>query len=101
MPAAAVRKPPDWLGSYAKALWRRLSPVLTKAGLLSEGDVPALEMLCDEYDCWRRDPLAVGARDRYRRLLVEFGLTPSSRSRIKASGEPPKDELQIFLDRKA
>jgi predicted translin family RNA/ssDNA-binding protein len=33
------------------------------------------------------------ARDRYLRLLTEFGLTRSSRSRIKAPTEKPRDEL--------
>jgi P27 family predicted phage terminase small subunit len=34
-------------------------------------------------------------------LLIEFGLTPSSRSRIRSTGERPKDELEEFLEREA
>ena len=35
-----------------------------------------------------------------RELLVEFGLTPSSRSRIKSTAEKPKDALAEFLSRR-
>lgn len=91
---------PAWLGTFGKDLWDRLAPVLSPAGLLTTGDLPAFEQLCDEYDTIRRDPLSVSARDRYRRLLTEFGLTPSSRSRIKSTAEPPKDMLSVFLTKK-
>jgi phage terminase small subunit len=74
-----------------------LAPILTAAGLLTEGDLPALEMLVDEYDTIRRDPLCASARDRYRRLLVEFGLTPSSRSRLAAMPEGKPDAIAEFL----
>jgi phage terminase small subunit len=54
-------------------------------------------MLCDEYDGIRIDPVDGASRDRYRRLLVEFGLTPSSRSRLKAPVEAPVDHLAELL----
>jgi P27 family predicted phage terminase small subunit len=34
-------------------------------------------------------------------LLIELGLTPSARSRIRSTAERPKDELEEFLARKA
>jgi phage terminase small subunit len=92
--------PPKWLGSFGEERWRELAPVLGHAGLLTVGDLPAFEQLCDEYDTIRRDALDTSARDRYRRLLVEFGLTPSSRSRIKITAEAPKDRLQELLDKR-
>jgi phage terminase small subunit len=102
MPAAGGPPCPDWLGDYGKQLWERYAPILETAGLLTTGDIPAFEQLCDEYDTIRRDRLDNPARDRYRRLLVEFGLTPSSRSRIKSSAEAPKDALaEFFAKRKA
>lgn len=100
MPVAGGPECPDWLGAFGKQLWSRYAPVLEKAGLLTAGDVPAFEQLCDEYDTIRRDPLNSAARDRYRRLLIEFGLTPSSRSRIKWTAEPPKDALAEFFARR-
>jgi len=91
------RRAPSWLGKFGSDLWRRLMPVLAGAGLLTEGDMAALELLCDEYDIVRRDPEDALARDRLRKLLVEFGLTPASRSRLKVPGEKRGDELEEFL----
>jgi P27 family predicted phage terminase small subunit len=34
-------------------------------------------------------------------LLIEFGLTPSSRSRIRTTADRPKDELEEFLEKEA
>ncbi len=34
-------------------------------------------------------------------LLIEFGLTPSSRSRIRTTADQPKDELEEFLEQEA
>ena len=83
IPTASAPDPPAWIGKYGKERWNELAPVLSAAGLLTTGDLPAFEQLCDEYDAIRRDPLSAGARDRYRKLLTEFGLTPSSRSKDK------------------
>ena len=33
-------------------------------------------------------------------LLIEFGLTPSARSRIRSTSDRPQDELEEFLERK-
>jgi phage terminase small subunit len=96
--------PPRWLTLEALEHWIELGPVLRSAGLLSQGDRPAFAMLCEEYARIRRSRKAANAdkaRERYRRWLTEFGLTPSSRSRIKSTAEPPKDELQVFLEKKA
>jgi hypothetical protein len=65
--------------------------------VLSVVDVPAFEMLCSEYDIIRRDPLDNQARDRLRKWMVEFGLTPSSRGRVASIAGGPIDELQAFL----
>jgi phage terminase small subunit len=100
MASADCPKAPAWLGKFGQDLWKQLAPVLTSAGLLTLGDIPAFEQLCDEFDTIRRDPLCSPARDRYRRLLVEFGLTPSSRSRIKATAEKPRDAFADFVARR-
>lgn len=98
LPTNSTPKPPEWLGIYGKNRWRKLAPMLSTVGLLTDGDIPAFEQLCDEYQSIRTDPTNGSARDRYRKLLTEFGLTPSSRSRIKAAAEAPKDNLAIFLE---
>ncbi len=100
MPLGGI-DPPEWLDEFAKEHWRDLAPILQGAGLLTAGDRAALAQLCDDYSTIRKDGEADKARDRYRRLLVEFGLTPSSRSRIRATAERPKDDLEEFLSQKA
>jgi len=100
---ASDAEPPAHFCCYADALvfarehWAELAPMLTSVGLLTEGDRPALALLCEAYALFRLDPLDYKARDLYRRMLIEFGLTPSSRSRVRAAGEPPKDELADFV----
>jgi P27 family predicted phage terminase small subunit len=115
MPAGSV-EPPAWLDDRGRAHWRELAAILAPAGLLTAGDRPALAQLCDDfstivgsiegpgdndvgdYDAVRAFLASADkARDRYRRMLVEFGLTPSSRSRIKSTAEKPKDRLEEFL----
>jgi phage terminase small subunit len=99
MPAGGL-DPPKWLDEFGQEHWRELAPILQAAGLLTVGDRPALAQLCDEYSTIRKDVDADNARERYRRLLVEFGLTPSSRSRLKSDAEPRRDALSEFLHRK-
>ena len=81
---------------FAREHWAELAPMLSAAGLLTEGDRPALALLCEAYALFRLDPLDMKARDLYRRMLIEFGLTPSARSRVKAAGEAPKNPLADF-----
>ena len=97
---AANLDPPKWLNQTAREHWAELAPMLAKAGLLTEGDRPALALLCDCYLWIRHDPENWKARELYRKLLVEFGLTPSSRSRLKTTAEPKKDALAEFLSRR-
>lgn len=91
---------PGWLEGDARSHWNELAPMLHKAGLLTEGDRPALALMCAAYGRLRLDPLDDKANDLYRRMLIEFGLTPSARSRIKATTEKPKDAMADFLARK-
>ena len=92
--------PPAWLTGLALEHWNELAPVLSSARILTVGDLSALLVLCLEYERWRTDPGNDKSKDRYIRLLIEFGMTPSSRSRIKAPPEKPKDELGEFLEAK-
>jgi phage terminase small subunit len=92
--------PPDWLDEVARKHWSELAPILHGAGILTSADRHALALLCESFSRFRADPLEDKARDLYRRLSVEFGLTPSSRSRLKAPVEGPKDALGEFLSKK-
>jgi phage terminase small subunit len=96
--AAKGGRPPRWLGTYGRELWRELAPVLIDRGVLTIVDIPAFTLLCDEWDIFRRDPVDNGARDRLRKLFGEFGVTPSARSRVSGNGAAPRDELAAFLE---
>jgi len=97
------------VGEFGLQEWRRVSPLLTAAHLLSPADVPALMQYCAAFDRWRRaeaelaaagsgaltvetdrggvkpNPLLRISRDAARDCLAlarEFGLTPASRARL-------------------
>jgi phage terminase small subunit len=93
-------EPPDWLNEIARGHWTELAPVLQSAGLLTVGDRQTLALLCEAFSRFRIDPANDKARDLYRRLSVEFDLTPSSRSRLKTTAEPARDALAEFLARR-
>lgn len=97
-------EPPDWMTgekhALALELWNEVVPILAAGRVLSVGDRSNLILLCLLYQRWRTDFDDRKAIDQYVRLSLEFGLTPSSRSRIKAPPEKPKDELESFLEAK-
>jgi phage terminase small subunit len=92
---------PGWLDGLAREHWDDLAPLLRRLGVLSDADRTGLALMCDEYRAWRVDPDNHRAKDRYIRLAIEYGLTPTSRVRIKAAPERPADHLQEFLEKKA
>jgi P27 family predicted phage terminase small subunit len=100
------------LSEDAQREWNRISPLLIEMGVLSSVDVTALAGYCECFASWTsatkmvrkvgavlKSPsglpivspyVAIAAKslDQMRKFLVEFGMTPSSRSRIAASGKP-------------
>jgi len=48
-PVSEDPKPPAYLPTYAKKLWKRLVPQLRAVGLLAEVDLPVLELCCLNY----------------------------------------------------
>lgn len=105
-----IPEPPKLLTGRARAAWDRIGPELEKMGVLTTVDGVALELLCDAYAEWvaARDVIrrqgstfssktqdgrkvikphpavriASEAWRRVHRMLLEFGLTPASRSRV-------------------
>jgi P27 family predicted phage terminase small subunit len=104
--------PPEWLDEEAKAEWHRLAPMLERLGVLTESDTGALTAYCEAWATWKgatqkirqfgmvikgrneipmQSPyvrIAHNALIQMRGLLVEFGLTPSSRARVHAVKKP-------------
>ena len=111
-PKVDTKRPrrPTWLDKRAKAEWKRLCDILEGMAILSTAYAPALEAICDAYSKWRqseemvakmghaivtrnskgevevrRNPFTVEMhkhKDAYVRLLSEFGLTPSTKTRV-------------------
>lgn len=123
-PARAVnlRVPKGRLPADGQRLWRTLAPVLQRMGVLSEADLaPALEMLCLHYSVardaadevakrgilvlgadgsWKKNPAVTALTENSRLLkayLLEFGLTPASRVRLKVDPDEPEQSLAEIL----
>ena len=114
-PRVCLPSCPRWLSLEAKREWRRLGPRLRAAGIMTELDGTALALLCQTWSRWKdaeervdrfgavvqgshgqvmRSPytrIAAQALDQLLRLLVEFGMTPSSRARVH--GLSPASEV--------
>ena len=120
-PAAGIPAPPVELSALAREEWGRIAPILDRARVLTEADGAALALYCETFAQWvdtgrrvKRQgmllPTAAGglklnplvavnskARADAARLLAEFGLTPSSRTRVHVLPEPEADALAEFL----
>ncbi len=110
---------PDWLSAEAKAEWKRLAPELERLGLLTLLDRAAFSCYCQSFAHWvqaqrvlrehgtmyvtgsgrvrERPEVAIAGSflKLMRAFAVEFGLTPSSRSRLSLP-DPPADEDDEF-----
>ena len=100
----------------AKAEWNEKAPMLHRLGLLTEADRDALIMYCATFARWQRaerhlrkeGEILISKRNKYpypspylhiakdaltqcRALLLEFGLTPVSRTRAHVGKKPPVD----------
>ena len=116
-----IPMPPKHLDRVARAEWRRVAQELYDAGLLSRVDRAALAAYCQAWSTWveavkrlrvegqvivsdkgyvYQHPL-VAIRDKaveqMRRFMTEYGMTPSSRSRVKVDKPEDVDELERIL----
>ena len=112
--------PPSWLEPEPAAEWRRLAPMLARLGVLTETDGDALVAYCQAFVTWKTatakirglgivvssgdgfviSPWVKVANDalaQMRVLLVEFGMTPSSRSRVQAVPAAPASKWGTHL----
>lgn len=119
--AAALPAPPPHLGSIAHAEWARLALPLQSIGVLTAADWSTFAAYCQLYEHWAlaeqgiQGNLLVAERgtgavvqnplirishrtlDLMHKYMVELGLTPSSRTRIKATKPKEEDALESFL----
>ena len=118
-------KKPKHLEGYAAELWNCIAPQLEDMRVPEHQDAAALEMLCVAYRDWREcvddveehgrtyetttesgsvmvraRPEVAMASDAYRRVLAmmaEFGITPASRTKVKAGEIPSANPLEEFI----
>jgi P27 family predicted phage terminase small subunit len=122
---------PDHLSKAAKKEWKRISKELIACGLLTRVDRAGLAAYCAVHARWAeseeqiqkyglmvKDPSDTGGKraipnpflaiadkalDTMRKYIIEFGLTPASRSRLQltAAPEAPASEWDDFDNLKA
>jgi P27 family predicted phage terminase small subunit len=107
---AAGAEMPEWLTPGAREHWPIVAKQLEEAGVLTRLDQVALAMYCETFARWRdanqkvathgpiikskhgnpmQSPflgIANKAFAQMQSLLIEFGMTPSSRTRVKVAG---------------
>jgi P27 family predicted phage terminase small subunit len=115
-PAGIGADPPESLTGAASEEWGRLYAELIQKGVLTVGDLTVFEEYCYTKGELRRFErqarrcsaeaaiqkgflkATVSLRQQLRQLAGDLGLTPSSRSGVKASGEPKEEsKLQKYL----
>ncbi len=108
---------PKFINAEAKREWNRMVAILLELGLYTEVDHAALAMYCQAWGRWVvaermlavegeivttalgglcQNPWRYEANKAFaqmRQMLPEFGLTPSSRSRLSAPGGPEQPSL--------
>jgi P27 family predicted phage terminase small subunit len=122
VPPSGMPQPPKYLDTEAKREWRRVAPLLSRMGVLTQIDGPAFALYCQTHSQWvtalrhlkedenyvcvgnnmtiYQNPwfrIAQTCSAALNRILCEFGMTPSSRSRIRATPEHV-DDIDEFLE---
>ena len=95
---------PSYFGPWAKAEWRRIMPDLIARRILTKADMGGVETYCVMVGTVRQiaeqqggqiDPKLTGVAIRCatvaRQLAAEYGLSPTSRSRIGRAGTDEDD----------
>lgn len=86
-----IPDPPDWLmDADAIIEYHRLAPILFGVGILNEANTVVLCHLCAIHGkllgIWREGGIPTGHLiAQYRNLVNDFGMTPSSQTKIKPS----------------
>lgn len=120
-PKVVMPRPPEHLSDEEKAKWKVVVRELHPLGLVTRIDVDALAMYCVIFVRWMKaekmvrekgeiiktaagniiqNPylsIANRALEQLNKLGAEFGMTPSSRSRVKADLTDPDQELEQML----
>lgn len=120
-PRVVLPRPPQHLSEEEKEKWKLIVRELHPLGLITSIDKDALAMYCVIYARWIKaekfvrekgeiiktaagniiqNPylsIANRALDQLNKLGTEFGMTPSSRTRVKVDAADPEQELERML----
>ena len=112
---------PGYLTKVGKSEWRRMGKQLFNLGLLSNIDLSAFGAYCQQYATWveaseqvQKHGMLIKAQSGFpmqspyfsiqakaqaemRKWLVEFGMTPSSRSRVEVDKRKAEDPMEAFF----
>lgn len=118
-PVTGIPARPDYLNADGLAKWDEMVSLLSGLGILTTADGDALGTFCEAHQTYRsaladihargiviegksgpvKNPsvqVSEKCREHMLRVLGEFGLTPSSRSRVKTNNPAP-DALTAFM----
>jgi P27 family predicted phage terminase small subunit len=122
-PPRGIPDAPDWLNGLERESWETITAALAPMGVVTVSDGPALTALVVAWAEWRqaravldleepyadtptglrKHPATAVASDAWRRvssMLAEFGLTPSSRSRLAIADTDSPDRFENFRRRR-
>ncbi len=116
---------PEHLSDRAKTVWQELGAELAACGVLTRLDATALELLCSSYALYLENiekvaqhgavwvekgegaipkfcyspfwSVANRAWKQTQSMLAEFGMTPSSRSRVTAVKSKAESEIEAYI----
>lgn len=120
-----VPDPPIDMNPKAQAVWTRMAPILAECRVLTDGDLLALETLCNQEVLWReairmtlekglimpkkdKDGNVIGIQEstyshiagkklpELRAMYIQFGLTPAARVKIQTATEDPNEGWDDF-----
>jgi phage terminase small subunit len=108
-PSDAVVKP-DYLTPISARIWDEMAPDCIAMGTLTRPDIEAFAKMCEleasarfwsqgkELPGWKNQREERDAAAALKAFYIEFGKTPSSRSRIKVPKQPEqKNKLEALL----
>ena len=125
-PPPEIPDPPDHLDDVAKKEWSRITKLLSDLKLISQLDMAGVAAYCVAFSRWadaekkvakhgiivmspdKKFPMkspylsvAEAAMEAMRKMLGEFGLTPTSRARLHVPTAPEElDDFDRFLARR-
>jgi P27 family predicted phage terminase small subunit len=112
--------PPD-LSKVARKEWRRIVPILEGLGILTRVDRAALAAYCESWARWREAERKIAEtnlviktksgnvienpyysiskreRELMHKFLIEFGMTPSSRSKLSVHAREADDPFEQWM----